>query len=62
MGLYGNRGNDPMWNVARTTNLEAYHREQEAEDRKKPGKRMAAYIVMAVMAVFLVTMVVLFIV
>lgn len=51
-----------MWNVARTTNLEVYHLEQEAEDRKKPGKRMAAYIVMAVMAVFLVTMVVLFIV
>lgn len=60
MGLNGNRGNDPMWNVARTAHLEAHHLEQEAEDRKSPEKRMVAYIVMVAMALFIVTMVTLF--
>ena len=59
MGLNGSRGNDPMWNVARTANLEAHHLEQEAADRKSPGKRIRAYIVMAAMVLFLVTMVML---
>lgn len=60
MALYGNRGNDPMWNVARTTQLEAHHLAQEADDRKSKGKRIAAYVVMAVMAVFIVAMVTMF--